>query len=212
MLRSLAANTNNQPELLTGRHRYLLLGGIAMPRYFFHIRSAEKSLPDCEGLELAGASAARCEASCTVQDFCQAATGQVSPGWEGWCVEVCDQRGRPLFRLPFADAPKLKQVKAKRRDGDIALAEIVYLDVERRKRELPSFENMKQERVPLDRLREDQNRHDAEKLHHTQSMTETAGGSDELIARSQRQQPSSDWPGLAQELDETDGGGDRQQA
>jgi len=124
-----------------------------MPRYFFHLRNAEKSLVDCQGTILVGADAARREAKQAVQDFCQISTGRVAAEWASWSVDVCDERGRSLFRLAFADAPQLRdaETEARREFRPVPkvadLHNVVDLTLQRRKRELASIEHETHELV-----------------------------------------------------------------
>ena len=75
-----------------------------MPRFFFHLRSPQKYLVDCEGMMLRDLEAARAEATKAVEDFLQPATGRVHAEWQDWRIEVSDQRGRCVFAMAFADA------------------------------------------------------------------------------------------------------------
>jgi hypothetical protein len=117
-----------------------------MPRYFFHLRSASKRLQDCQGLMLRGQEGACQEARETVQDFFQPSAGRVAPDWAGWSMEVCDERGRCVLFMPFADAPKLREIASESAESP-ALSNIVRLDVARAKRELVATETRTRELV-----------------------------------------------------------------
>jgi hypothetical protein len=70
-----------------------------MPRYFFHLRDAQKALMDCEGSVLPDAAAARQQAILSVRDFLRPAIGQVDPDWVGWWLDVRDERGRRILDI-----------------------------------------------------------------------------------------------------------------
>src|SRR5262245_35055384 len=110
-----------------------------MPRFFFHLRSTQKNLVDCEGMMLADLDAARTEATKAVQNFFQPATGRVQAEWEDWRIEVSDQRGRCMFAMAFADAatPALGLGDAR---PERVTPVVVHLDIARAKRELSSLE------------------------------------------------------------------------
>src|SRR3954447_646891 len=110
-----------------------------MPRFFFHLRSPQKNLADCEGMMLRDVDAAREEAGKAVQNFFQPATGCVQAEWENWRIEVSDESGRCLFAMAFADAatPALSREDPLPERGAPV---VVHLDIARAKRELSSLE------------------------------------------------------------------------
>lgn len=109
-----------------------------MPRFFFHLRSPQKNLVDCEGMLLGEVQAARAEATKTVQDFFQPAIGRVQAEWEDSRIEVSDQRGRCVFALAFADAAAPRQNLMERPERFAPV--VIDLDIARIKRESSSLE------------------------------------------------------------------------
>jgi len=165
-----------------------------MPRYFFHLCSTEKRLQDCEGLKLPGHDAARQEARQVAQDFWQPARGCVAPEWDGWSIEVRDERGRCVFRLPLAEAPLREQVSAPSGDRQQTESQVVHLDLERAKREFVAIENQSRELVRRVKTLADRNRYEAKNLYSlTQSLQENRRQVQELLARSRDQRASNEW-------------------
>jgi hypothetical protein len=161
-----------------------------MPRYFFHLRSDHKSLLDCHGTGFPGPEAACKEARRTVQDFFQPWTGRVAPEWQGWSLEVCDERGRGIFLMAFADAARLQETAGEPAHRH-ASSNVVHLDVERIKRELASAERQTCELVRRTKMLVDQNRYEAKNLHHLMdSAAEAQRRARELVARSRQQTAS----------------------
>jgi hypothetical protein len=164
-----------------------------MPRFFFHLRNARRSLLDCDGMVLADAAAARQEAVLAVQDFFQPATGRVPPDWEHWSVDVRDERGRCVFSLPFAGAAGLEP-DSPSTNAQRAHPSIVYLDIERAKREFTSLENQTRSLVRRTSMLVDRNRYEAKRLYHLmQAAVEVQQQSQQLLARSRSQTPVGDW-------------------
>ena len=158
-----------------------------MPRYFFHLRNTEKALLDCAGMVLSGPEAACQEARKTVQDFFQPATGRVAAEWEGWSLEVRDERGRCILLIAFADAEKLQGSADEVRQVDIS-PNVVPLDVVRIKRELASLEAQTRDLLRQTSLLVDRNRYEAKTLYHLmQAAGEARQQSAELVARSREQ-------------------------
>jgi len=158
-----------------------------MPRFFFHLRGPHKNLVDCEGMMLRDLDAARGEATKAVQDFFQPATGRVETEWEGWRIEVSDQRGRCVYAMAFADAtaprPGPNEPSPER-----AAPTVVYLDIARAKRELSSLE--RQMRTLVRRASElvDRTRSQAKSLKELALQTQDLRQeSQELLDRSRRQ-------------------------
>jgi len=168
-----------------------------MPRYFFHLRSANKRLQDCQGLMLPGQEAACQEARETVQDFFQPSTGRVAPDWAGWSMEVCDERGRCILFMPFADAPKLRGIASEPAEAP-ALSNVVQLDVARAKRELVAMETRTRELVRHTAMLVDRNRYEAKHLYYLMQVAgEARLQAGELVARSRQQTASREWSSLA---------------
>lgn len=74
-----------------------------MPRYFFEFENASTSVPDLVGRDLPDGLAAKAEAARVAAELAanEAVEGR-APTYE-W-VEVVDECGRPVVRLPVADA------------------------------------------------------------------------------------------------------------
>jgi hypothetical protein len=164
-----------------------------MPRFFFHLRNAHKSLLDCDGMVLADAQAAQEEAVLAVQDFFQPATGRVSPEWEHWSVDVRDERGRCVFSASFADAAEL-EVEPPPRASAHKSPSVVYLDIVRAKREFSALENQFRRLRRHTSMLVDRNRYEANALYHLlQVAQEVRLRSRELLERSRRQTRARDW-------------------
>ena len=74
-----------------------------MPRYFLHVTYGARTYRDHEGVELPDLEAAWDYAVSDARDLmCQNADDFQDP--VGWEIQVCDQAGRELLALPFADA------------------------------------------------------------------------------------------------------------
>jgi hypothetical protein len=164
-----------------------------MPRFFFHLRSATRSLLDCEGIVAADADGARREAMLTVQDFVQPSVGGVHPEWEDWSIDARDERGRCIFSMRFADAAELEQVDSPPGSDEQAKAGIVHLDLERAKREFSSLENQTRDLVRRMSSLVHRYRYEANSLYTLMKQAvEARRQSQELLARS-RHQTSSAW-------------------
>jgi hypothetical protein len=164
-----------------------------MPRFFFHLRNARKSLLDCDGMMLADAAAARREAVSAVRDFFQPATGRVPPDWEHWSFDVRDERGRCVCSASFADAAELEAASPTLADSSAAPS-IVYLDIVRAKREFSALEDRVRRLLRRTSLLVDRNRYEANALYHLlQAAQEVRLRSRELLERSRSQTPARDW-------------------
>ena len=163
-----------------------------MPRYFFHFRSNDKSLLDCQGLRLAGADAARQEAVRTARDFWQSSAGRVAPEWEGWWIEVRDERGRRVCFLPLAEVPSCEHgEEAKNEPGG---PRVVNLDLERAKREFTAVENEARDLFRRTAMLIDRNRYEAKGLYViTRAIEQSRQDTQQLLARSRDQRASNDW-------------------
>jgi uncharacterized protein DUF6894 len=163
-----------------------------MPRYFFHLRSPAKSLADCQGLTLAGTEVAREEAKRAAQDFRQPSTGRVAPEWEGWSIDVSDERGRSIMTVPFGAEANEDETRLARREQDGP--RVVQLAFERAKREFAAVENEAHALLRRAAMLVDRNRYEAKGLFHlTRSMEEGRKMSQEVLARSRQQRASNDW-------------------
>src|SRR5262245_13564288 len=110
-----------------------------MPRFFFHLRNAEKTLLDCEGITFGDVEVARRQAELTVRDFAQPATGELQDDWKDWSMDVCDERGRCVLSIAFCDC-RIEPLEGRVERSPPPRA-VVYLEVERAKRELASIEH-----------------------------------------------------------------------
>jgi len=74
-----------------------------MPRYYFRLTDGEQVLDNHQGLDLAGEAAPRDDALALVRDFKH---GNVAPGWDwdGWFINIVDEKGHKIDELPIADA------------------------------------------------------------------------------------------------------------
>ena len=70
-----------------------------MPRYFFHCRSADETIPDDAGAELTDTETARISARNMVARMVKRGTSD----WTGWVLDVADAYGRFWLRSPFAE-------------------------------------------------------------------------------------------------------------
>lgn len=75
----------------------------AMPRYYFHTRGGPDEAEDFEGLELDGEAEVYAEALRGARSLIASAVleGRLSLAER---IEVEDEAGKPILRLPFADA------------------------------------------------------------------------------------------------------------
>jgi hypothetical protein len=170
-----------------------------MSRYFFHLRSAAKSLIDWAGVDLADDAAARREALVVTRDFVQRPSGRVEPAWADWSVEVRDRRGRLLFAAPIAQAAGLeldwssRSPKARSRRPDRG-AEIAYLNLARALRNFHETENQARMLHRETSALIDRQRHAARTLHQAMGAArEVAAQSRRAVLRSQSQPRVSDW-------------------
>lgn len=74
-----------------------------MPRYYFHVAGTTSYVLDNEGTELASLADARCEA---VEDARTLMSNAILNGRDisGRSIEICDDSGAVLLRLPLSDA------------------------------------------------------------------------------------------------------------
>jgi uncharacterized protein DUF6894 len=73
-----------------------------MARFFFHLRSAGKTMIDDQSAVFPDDEAARAEARRIARNFIDPMTGRVMSEWQDWSLEVCDQRGRSIMKVDFA--------------------------------------------------------------------------------------------------------------
>jgi hypothetical protein len=165
-----------------------------MPRFFFHLRNAHKSLQDCEGMAFTDADAARAQALATLRDFVQPSTGRVHPEWQSWLMQIADERGRCVFSIPFADAAEVTARDQPPERGARQERRVVYLDVERARREFSSVENEVRRRIHHMAALVDRARDEARSLNEMLRVTtEVRRRSQELLARSRSQSLAADW-------------------
>ncbi len=69
-----------------------------MPLYFFHLSNGAESLPDEEGVELAGVEAAHDEALAAARELTDADNGD-RKRWSGWCIDIVDAAGAHLLKV-----------------------------------------------------------------------------------------------------------------
>jgi hypothetical protein len=75
---------------------------VAMPRYYFHLTSRGDRLRDEEGLPLPDGEAAWYQAVRSARELLRADL-HLGCSWEDQAVEIEDERGRQVDRLPLAD-------------------------------------------------------------------------------------------------------------
>jgi len=164
-----------------------------MPRFYFHLRAADKSLMDCEGRVLPDVAAAREEALATVRDFFQPAIGHVHPEWEGWSIDACDERGRRVFAVAFADAPQLQALETQTSVAARPAPSIVFLDIERARREFSVTERRTRHLVHRALMLAERNHYEAKNLYLLMKSAERGRTrASELLQRSRRQSSLSD--------------------
>lgn len=73
-----------------------------MPRYYFHLSSPGERLTDEQGMVLPDTEAAWYQA---VRHARELIRGELHLGtsWDGQAIEIADDEGAPLDRLPLAD-------------------------------------------------------------------------------------------------------------
>ena len=177
-------------------------GRYVVPRFFFHLRRDHRTLADCEGIVVASADAAHRQALATLRDFVQPSTGRVPLEWEGWLMQIADERGRCLFSIPFAEAPELAAAEAAELAaheqppprGERASSRVVYLDIERARREFSSVEGEVRRHIHHTTMLVDRTRSQTESLRAMlQATAEVRQQSLELLTRSRSQSSIGDW-------------------
>jgi hypothetical protein len=164
-----------------------------MPRFFFHLRCAHKTLADCEGIVVANADAAYRQALATLRDFVQPSTGRVPPEWDGWLMQIADERGRCLFSIPFAEAPELAAREQPPRD-ERPSSRVVYLDIERARREFSSVESEVRRHIHRTAMLVHRTHSETKSLQAMlQAAAEVRQQSQELLTRSRSQPSIGDW-------------------
>ena len=165
-----------------------------MPRFFIHLRSAHRSLQDCEGTIAADVDAARRLAVATLKDFIQPSTGRIDPEWQGWLMQIADERGRCLFSIPFADAVQIDAREPALGDGDRPSSNVVCLDLERARREFFSVEDEVRRHIHHTTTLVRIGRHDAKSLQEVvEAIVEARQYVQEQLSRSRSQPSASDW-------------------
>ncbi len=158
-----------------------------MQRFFFHLRRLESELTDHEGIDMIDAAAARELAARSMQDFLQQSSGCVDPDWKMWSLSVCDARGRCVFNVDFAAAAALtagRMIAAAAREP----LRLVYLDVERRRRDHETVERRRRQLFERAAMLRDQTRYEVNALYCLMLASKRARDrARELLARSRRQ-------------------------
>src|SRR5262247_2596775 len=158
---------------------FLSKGGRHMPRFFFHLRCARKTLADCEGIMVANADAAHRQALATLRDFVQPSTGRVPPEWDGWLMQIAEAPELAAREQPPDERPSSR---------------IVYLDIERARREFLSVENEVRRHIHRTTMLVDRTRSQTKALHAMlQAAAEVRQQSQELLTRSRSQSSIGDW-------------------
>jgi hypothetical protein len=73
-----------------------------MPRYFFHLRCAEKDVPDIAGADLRDSDQAWEAARATARELMARVNGDVN--WLTRLFEMTDEAGEIVFELPSRSA------------------------------------------------------------------------------------------------------------
>src|SRR5262245_11394523 len=165
-----------------------------MPRFFFHLRNAYRSLQDCEGIAVADPEAARRQALATLRDFVQPSTGRVDPAWLGWLMQIADERGRCLYSIPFAEAPDIFAREQPVQPEEPPARTVVYLDIERVRRELMLVEHEVREHIRRTAALALRTRTEVTSLN--QILRDTAAvrqRAQEVVTRSRSQHNDSNW-------------------
>lgn len=106
-----------------GQARYQL-----MPRYHFHLVSDYARVPDCDGVVLSDAWAARREAFLVADELLKPGSPEQQRKWNGWSVQVIDQSGTEVLFVSVAGvvACAEREAEARRtvRDQDGSLAPV----------------------------------------------------------------------------------------
>jgi len=74
-----------------------------MPRYRFNLMSARAHVPDRDGTVLANASAAREEALFVASELVKPGQGRQQRKWNGWSIQVTDDQGGEVTRMPIGE-------------------------------------------------------------------------------------------------------------
>jgi hypothetical protein len=72
-----------------------------MPRYYFNLTDRATTVPDAEGLDLAGDAAALEEARLFARDLAERKI-MTDRDWHGWVVAIADEGGRHVDSVPIA--------------------------------------------------------------------------------------------------------------
>jgi hypothetical protein len=73
-----------------------------MPRYFFHLNGPGTSLRDEEGFVLPDAEAAWFQAVRSAREMIRAEL-QLGTSWEGQTIDIADDAGTPVDRVPLEE-------------------------------------------------------------------------------------------------------------
>jgi hypothetical protein len=80
-----------------------------MPRYFFHLHCATKTVPDSSGADLRDPDQAWEAARATARDLMQGQT-DAEVNWLTCFFKVTDESGEILFELPFSECVEVKKL------------------------------------------------------------------------------------------------------
>jgi hypothetical protein len=72
-----------------------------MPRFYFNFINGQETVEDSDGTELPDQEAAQKQAMIAVRDVQKTRFASVK-NWVGWSVEVVDDGGHRVLRLPFS--------------------------------------------------------------------------------------------------------------
>jgi len=162
-----------------------------MPRYFFHLRNAQKTLLDCEGMAFGDVGVARRQAELTVRDFIQPATGELQDDWKDWSMDVCDERGRCVLSVAFSDY-RIEPLEGLL-ERSPPLPAVVYIEVERTRRELASVEHQIRKVVGQVAAQVDRTRYETKSLYGVIRQAQEFRQEAEDALRRARAQPPHDW-------------------
>ena len=73
-----------------------------MPRYYFHLSAPDSKVTDDEGLILPDREAAWYQAVRSAREMIRAEL-HMGTSWEGQAIEIADDAGAPVDRVPLAD-------------------------------------------------------------------------------------------------------------
>jgi hypothetical protein len=161
-----------------------------MPRFFFHLRTDGRNLPDLEGMVFADIEGARRQAELTGRDLMRPVTDRRSE-WIDWSVDVSDGRGRRVFSRAFCDCDPDQVEEPPAAPPSRA---VVYLENERAKREISQLDQQIRRTVRNISTLVDRTRYEAKNLYGIiQESEEIRRRSREVLERARAQRPPEDW-------------------